>query len=96
MNDKMIKFLLLLIAIGLFLNAGAMFYNSLVTPAYAADSRVYLDGGSIKVTMERPVELRLDRAIPIRLDDEVRVDTFGASNVIKVKVDDVVQVRQTN
>ena len=95
MNDRITKLLMLLIAVGLLLNATATIYNALVTPAYAADSRIYLEGGRIEVTLARPVELRVDRSIPVSVDGSVKLDTFGAANTIKVKVEDTVQVRQT-
>ena len=50
MHDRTVKILLGAIALGLFLNAGAMWYQSLVPPAYAAeDHEVYVKGGKLDV-----------------------------------------------
>ena len=95
MTDKMTKWLLLLIAAGLFLNAAALFYNSLVPNAYASGERIYLEGGKINVTLDRPVELRVDRKIPVDVDGEIKVGGFGAyGDALRVTVVDPVNVRQ--
>lgn len=50
MQDRTTKILLGAIALGLFLNAGAMLYQSLVPPAYAAaEGEVYVKGGKLDV-----------------------------------------------
>ena len=49
MQDRTVKILMGAIALGLFLNAGALLYQSVVTPAYAADNEVYIKGGKLDV-----------------------------------------------
>lgn len=50
MQDRTMKMLLGAIALGLFLNAGALLYQSFVPPAYAAeDHEVYVKGGKLDV-----------------------------------------------
>lgn len=50
MQDRTIKILLGAIALGLFLNAGALVYQGVVTPAYAAsEGEVYVKGGKLDV-----------------------------------------------
>ncbi|HPM78851.1 MAG TPA: hypothetical protein PK961_17305 [bacterium] len=87
MTDKTTKLLLLLIAIGLLLNAAGMFYNAVVTPAYAADSRVYLDGGNLKVQIDQPIRVKLDDNVNVSLERMSGFDT------IAVTIKDVVQVK---
>ena len=105
MNDRITKWLLLLIAIGLLLNAAALFYQSLVPSAYAAGDRFYLEGGRLEVTLTKPVELRVDSAIPVEVtasrnlpvsvDGTVKIQGGGLyGDVMRVKVEDVVAVRQ--
>ncbi len=86
MSDKTTKLLLLLIAIGLLLNAAGMFYSAIVTPAYAADSRVYLDGGNIKVQLDQPIRVRLDDNVKVTLDRMSITDTIRISIPDEVKV----------
>jgi len=82
MNDKLTKLLLLLIAVGLFCNAAAMLINTMITPAYAADSRVYVDGGNITVRLET------SRDIPVKIED------FPAYDKLLVKIEDTVPIQQ--
>ena len=71
MNDKMTKFLLLLIAIGLFLNAAALLTNTLTTPAYAADSRMYIEGGKLEITI---ADFPSYDKLLVKIEDTVKVD----------------------
>lgn len=93
MTDRVTKWLLLLIAIGLFLNAGAMFYRALTPVAYASGERMYIEGGNIKVTLDRPVELRIDRDLPVKVSGAVKLENTGTYDTINVKVTDVVKVQ---
>ncbi|HPQ70800.1 MAG TPA: hypothetical protein PKW95_16870 [bacterium] len=86
MSDKTTKLLLLLIAIGLLLNAAGSFYNAIVTPAYAADSTVRLDGGTIQVRLDQPVRVDLDDNVKVTLDRMSITDTIRISIPDEVKV----------
>lgn len=88
MTDKTTKLLLLLIAIGLLLNAAALFTRTAVTPAYAADNRVYLEGGTIQVKIDQPLRIKLEDDIKVNLE---RMSGFDS---LAVTVKDIVRVKQ--
>ncbi len=79
MNDRTTKLLLLLIAFGLFANAGTLFYLAAVPNAQAADSRAYIEGGRLEVKLTEPISVRLDQPV------EIRAGNYGTAFPIAVQ-----------
>jgi hypothetical protein len=79
MNDRWMKLLLMLIAVGLFANAGALFYLALApNSAHAADNRLYIEGGKLEVKLEQPVEIRTGyNPMPVALQGDVHIQGTG-------------------
>jgi len=82
-NDRGTKLILFLIALGLFLNAAALFYDTLVPDAYASgDNRMYIEGGKLEVTVKGgygPLPISIERTVPISVKDTLEVQGSGSS-----------------
>ncbi|MDP8254175.1 MAG: hypothetical protein P9M14_00360 [Candidatus Alcyoniella australis] len=83
MQDRTLKLLLLLIAVGLMLNAAASFYQALVPEALAdSTSRIYIEGGKLEVTVQGGYG-----GLPISIEKPVRIEGSGSSfNPLYVEV----------
>jgi len=89
MNDRITKLLLLLIAVGLLANAAAQFYQVLVPNAQAAENRLYIEGGKLEVTLDRPIEIRTAYdGLPVKVNGQVSIQGSGiATQPLRVEVE---------
>ncbi len=83
MQDKTTKWLLGAIALGLFLNAGAILYQAVVPAAHAAEtSDVYIKGGKLDVKVTDG-DVEVSGKITTKQDsfDKIDVTVFGGETL---------------